>query len=749
MTTIEDVTITGGGAQNAFGNTVSRDLIMKQLTFVRGRPSMVLSEDEIVDRLAGYVAALNHDDIAEALRRYHVVALAGPAGAGVTTTAIAALRHLRPGLPIRLFSTGEDDVEEIAATEPHGYLVRAGDEVESRLRSCLEAVLASAGFLLVVGTVAELRRFAGFLQAIPVQPPPADLVYRRRLVRRGLGGTGWPDWPQAAELLKGALPGDARRLADLVADVTAQGGDEREVARAYQGWKEQLRDWFTEHPSHRDQTLMVSAATITPADETSVYGAALSLARQLKVDVAGGGLAWCPSAGLSELLGAEREDGRLVFRRQGYAPSVLKHVWNDYPLARLDLLAWLSSLPADDVVALDVQLQVRIASVFADLAAEYGAVEKIVQTAAQWAGGAQHAADLSYVALARTCLHPRVGGRIRRKLYEWSRERHASQTLKLTVVRVCQVLGETHPSIALTRLKHLATYGDDQIQNEVFEVVCALSEAHPRLVFEAVREWCRNAALPGRDAARRTRIGLRLLLFLLGIGRPDAAHRNGPAASAGPGSPALRGVVDLIGEMAMRGDALMRPELLTAARALAAEHPIVLLEASLVWAGHVAEDPYQEAQPLAIMGTELFLSLAAERDVDGLPMILTGTAAVHPVACLSAWHVAFAEETAHRSGYAPEGGFEGFEFVLRLWLDAAATRPRGLRQGIVAVLVQAAGHDPTSRQALLEIVQVWAAGSPERRPVKEDIYVQLLQPEWKRLLLLLWVRLHRALMGRN
>ncbi|WP_030170001.1 hypothetical protein [Spirillospora albida] len=737
MTTIEDVTITGDGAQSAFGNTVSRDLILTQLTFVRGRPSMVLSEAEVVERVAAYVPVLNHDEIVETLRRSHVVALAGPAGAGAATAAIAALRQLRPGLPIRLFSTGEDDVEEIGATEPRGYLVRAGDEEESRLRSCLEAVRASGGFLLTVGTAAELRRFADFLRPVPVQPPPADEVYRRRLLRRGLGETCWPDWPQARELLKDALPGDARRLADLVADLHLEGGDERDVSRAYRGWAEQLRGWFGVHSAHRDQTLMVAAATITPADETSVYGAALSLARQLKVEVAGGGLAWCPSTGLSELLDAEREDGRIVFRRPGFAQAVLRHVWNDYPLARLDLLAWLSSLPADDAIALEAPLRIRIASVFADLAAEHGAVEKVVQTAGRWAGGAQRA-DLAYVALARTCLHPLIGGRIRRRLYEWSKERRAPQTLKLTVVRVCQVLGETHMSIALTRLKHLATHGDEQVQDEVFEVVRALSETRSRVVFEAVIAWCHSATtLSGGDAARRIRVGLRVLLFLLGIGESSAR----PAAE-----PAVHRVVALIGRLATRDDAQVRAELLAAARGLAAAHPMVVLEASLAWAGNSEAYRPDQAVALATTATELFLALAAERDVEGLPVILTGTASVTPTDCLAPWSVALSAEAAAEAGYARDAAFRNFEDITRLWLDAACRRP-GLRQGIVSLFVQAADHDPARRRLVMEIVQRWSGQDSERRRVKEDVDVWLLQPEWKRLLLRLWVRLRRAATG--
>ncbi|XRQ11326.1 hypothetical protein ACN3XK_10700 [Actinomadura welshii] len=719
MNAIDDVTISGDGTQTAFGNTVSRDLVLNQLKFVRGRPSMVLSEGEIDDRVAGYVRALNHDRIVAALGRRHAVAVAGPPGAGAATTAVAALRELRPDLPVRLFSTGEDDVEEIRGTA-RGYLVRAADEEGTRLRSCLEAVCASGGFLLVVGTEADQRRFAEFLPAIRVQPPPADAVYRRRLERRGFGGTRWPDWPRAKELLEDASPGDGRRLADLAVAID----DEEDVARAYSGWGDELRDWFAGHPGLRDRTLLVAAATIAPADETSVYGAALSLAHRLKIGAEGGGLAWCPSTGVAELLGADRAEEGIVFRRHGFASSVLKHVWDEYPLARVDLLSWLATLPTDDVVTLQPQLRDQLVEVFADFAAEYGWAEKITQMAAAWAGDENRAADLSYIALARTCLHPLVGGRVRRRLYEWSRLRQAPQTLKLTVVRVCQVIGQAHVTIALTRLKHLGTHGNEQVQDEVLDVACALAEAHPRAVAHAAMEWCRTSArlASEQDGARRARLGLRLLLALP------------------PAGVLLRDVVAAMEDLALRGGEKIRPVVVEAARDLATRHRGVVLGMALTWAGNADGRPYEEAVPRMTLGTGLFLALARERDVEGSAVTLTGPGAVEPEACMPAWRAAVAAEAD------PAGGYDDFAEAAWLWLDTAAARP-DLRPKIVALFVAAAGGDAVRRARVVDLARAWRAARRGGRDIEEGVLMRLLQPEWKRLLLMLWVRLRRTAVG--
>ena len=719
MTTLEDVEIHGDDSQNAFGNTVGRDLILKQLKFVRGRPSMVYSEDEIAERVAGYVPARNHDAIVDALGRQHAVALCGPEGAGVETTAVSALRELHPALKIRLFSSADDDVEEIFGA-PCGYLVRAREEEESRLRSCVEAVRTSGGFLLVVGTRAEQSEFGGFLPMIPVEPPPADAVYRRRLHRRGLGGSAWTAWPKATELLKEASPADASRLADLVAEI----GDEGEVERAYLGWKDQLRGWFAEHSELRDRTLLVAAATIAPADETSVYGAALSLARQLKVSTDGGGLGWRPRDGLSELLVADRVDDTIKFRRHGYADAVLRHVWEDYPLARMDLLAWLSTLPTDDVVVLAPGLREKLVEVFADLAAEYGDAARIVQMAEVWAGDRYMSADLSYTALARTCLDQNVGGRVRRTLYDWSTQRRLPQTLKLTVVRVCQVIGETRVTVALTRLKHLATRGNEQIRDEVVAVARELAQAHPREVLHAAREWCLSSVYltTSHDGPRRASAGLRLLLHLL------------------PGDPDR--VLDVIDSLARHRDERIRLVALEAVRELAARHRGEVIRTALAWVANIDGLSYGEEKPRAHMATALFLHLAAEPDATGLATTLTGPDAVEPASCVPAWRTAISAE----AGQAP--GHDGFAEAVSLWLRTAAARP-DLRPRIIAMFTAAAGTDPARRLLVADRVRAWAGVRRDRREVKEDVLVRLLHPEWKRLLLLLWVRLWRSLAPRD
>ncbi|QKW38920.1 hypothetical protein HUT06_36895 [Actinomadura sp. NAK00032] len=717
MTAVEDVTISGDEAQIAFGNTVSRDLVMHYHQG-RGRSPMGLSESEIGQRVAGYVPAVNHDAIVAELRSARQVALAGDEGAGVTTTAIAAAREVRPDLPIRPFSSAEDDAEEDWSADC-AYLVRAADEDDaSRLEQRLEVVRdKTRGIVLVLGTAAELRRLE-FLTPVPVQPPPAEAVYRRRLDVCGLGGTQWPHWERAAELLKGGSPADGRRLADLV----RESGDAREVERAYGRWEEQLRGWFAEYPDLKDRTLLLAAAAVTPAGETSVYGAALSLARHLHINVEGGGLAWCPSTGLNDLLGADREDDRILFRRHGYASSVLSHACHDYPLVRTDLLAWLSELPTDGAVGLDEPLQRKVATVFAHLAAENGMPGWIRRTAYGWARDGQQ--DLAYLALVETCLHPVAGGRVRRFLYEWSQDRGTPQTLKLTIVRVCQVLGGTYPSIALTRLKHLATFGNAQVGDEVVDAAIKLEARHGDEVAKAALAWCGAASGFGseRDAARLADVALRILLA-----EPD---RVDPSKA--------RAVLDAIGRLAVCGESV-RTVAMDAALRLADVHPAEVLRRALFWADPDAELSGAGGR-LPWFGASLFLQLAGKRDADGLAVVLTGPGAVEPAACAAAWWLLLAMETGAATG------LDGVLEAIELWLDTAEARP-DLRPRIVALFTSVAVGDPASRMLMVDLARAWAGILRSRRSIREDVLMALLMPEWKRLLLVLWVTLRRRVLG--
>jgi DNA polymerase III delta prime subunit len=531
---VGDVDIAGDASQNAVGNRVSGDLVQNMTKFVRGIPTWYLGSEEIVDRVACYLPALNHDLIEKALEMNHAVLLIGPPGCGRETTAIAAISHLRPDIPIRRFCLDREDAEEIDAKGACGYLVRAADGGLGRLGQCVDAVRASCGYLVVIGDEADQKRTTPSLPCMPVEPPNPVQVYRHRLTRRGLHQ--WSSWDRAPALLEDALPSNARRLTDLIEQAHQRGGDiakqREDVAQEYRGWTDDLRGWFDDHREPHERALLAAAATLSPAaEETDVYSAASSLARRLEITMNGAGLVWCPLTSLREMLMADPEEDRIVFRRHGFARSALRHTLADYPLARSDLITWLAALPTDESVT--HRLPESLAETFADLAAEHGMAGHITEASGRW--GKDGHADLAFIALSLTCLHPLVGGKVRQALYEWSRTASTPQTLKLTIARVCQPLGQTYPSIALTRLKHLATYGDAYVVHEVISAALGLVETGSSLeVLMAALSWSAETNAERLSAkARQCRIRAGAMLFLELAGRispsglPEVLHGKG------------------------------------------------------------------------------------------------------------------------------------------------------------------------------------------------------------------------------
>jgi len=645
MTVVEDIAIDGDDGRNVIGGKVGDELLVQQIRIVRGRPEMVLSEDEIRGRTKTYVPVGDHEAIRKTLELYRFVALAGPAGTGVETTAVAVLGQLLPAARIHRFSTEQDDVEEMVHLGMgDGYIVRARDAEPSQLRSFLCAVRASRGLAVIIGTAAEQRRFAGFPPPIAVEPPPAEAVYRSHLLHRRVHPR-WLDWPRGGGLLKDASPGDASRLAGLVDEIGPKNG-EQEVEQAYRSRAEHLHAWFE----------------------------------------------------------ACKEGGRLVFSRHGFADSVPDHVCAEHLPAQADLLAWLEELPASPVLEGESEYTHRVVRLFARLASRYDVPERITGKAREWAEGQDHEADFAYIVLSDTCLDPVVGGRVRNSLYEWSRQSRTPQTLKLTIARVCQIIGQAYLPVALTRLMHLATHGDAQVRQEVVEVAGELAEHDASTVFTTALRWVRSTRdLPPGDGASRLDAAIRVLLDLL------------PAfGQAGPHQ-----VLEAVGLVAAEGHPRLRPHLLEHALTLAGEHPLPVLAFALDQSG-APDSPL----PRQIFGTELFLSLIASARSEDLPALLTD--GIDPLDTVTAWAIALETPV----------NFPDFAEALSRWLDLAETR-----SDLIDPLYAAAWPSRKTRRLLADLVTRRTDDRPGRRRVGEALLVRIRLPEWRRRLLVTRIRL--------
>jgi len=578
MIVCEEISVRSGDPGLADGLLVSRELVDRQIEAVRGRPEMVLSEEAVRDRTAVYVSVGNHDEIERTLRLYRFAVLAGPAGAGVETTAIAVLGRLLPAARIRRFSIERDDAEEAAPLEEGGgYIVRARESEPSRLPAFLSAVRASRGYAVVVGTAAEQRRLVGLPAPITVEPPPAEEVYRSHLRHRSVAHH-WLDWERGRGLLKDASPGDAFRLAGLVEEISAKGGGEHEVERAYRA----------------------------------------GLPRGRSVDP-----------------------------------------------------------------------------------------EEVVRQAREWTEGPRQDVDLAYTVLSEACLDPLAGGRVREALHEWSRQSRTPRALKLATARVCQVVGQAYPAVALARLKHLATHGDAQVRREVAEAAVGLAEQDASAVFTAALRWVRSIReLPPRSA----------------VARLDAAMRILPGLLPAFGEAGMRQVLEAVDAVVVQGDPRLRPRLLKHLQDLAEGRVLPVLVFSLEQSGDHDSPPERQA-----FGTGLFLSLVASARPEELPALLAK--GIDPLDAVTAWALAM-ESPAD---------FPDFPEALTRWLDLAEADP-----DLIDPLYAAAWHRAETRRLLTDLVTGWADGRPERRRVGDAILVHILLPEWRRRLLAVRLRLRRA-----
>lgn len=522
---VSGVDIDGDFTQSLIGSRVDGDVIQKQYRFMRGQPSWYLGPEEVARLLACYVPARNHEDIVRLLRQSHAVVLTGHQGCGRSTTAIAAMNKLLPGIPIRRFVLDQEEVDEIGSEGACGYLVRAADGSLDRLGGCVDAVRASGGFLAVIADDKPADLGTVVAPSVPVEPPPPVSVYRRWVTTHHRL-PGWASWERAGVLLRDVLPADARRLADLCAEAEEKGRslEERqaEAEQAYLGWNKELGDWFKKYEQPQDRTLLIAAATLPSAvSKDYIYAAAALLAQALRVDVNGAGLAWWPVTGLPAMLRASPDDSEISFHRVGFPGAVLRHALADYPLAHDEVLSWLGQLPAG--VAAEYKRGREAAETFADLAAERGAADHVIRMAKQWEE--ENPAELAFIVLSRTSLHPLIGGRVRQALREWSRNAKTAQPLKLVIAQVCELIGEEYPSVALTRLKHLATKGNFEVLREVISTAMTLAgNGHREVVTAAALQWCDADAsrerLSARERQRRRRAGATLFLGLAGTGEP-------------------------------------------------------------------------------------------------------------------------------------------------------------------------------------------------------------------------------------
>ncbi|SFD58618.1 hypothetical protein [Streptomyces aidingensis] len=506
-------------------------------------PAAVLPEDEPVARA---VRALTGSPDGNG-----IVVLAGDPGTGRRTTALRVLR--KAGVPgKRICDLLPDWDTPRAAQIPHGpgdgYVLDLSDYsslpkdfyrglAEYRTGTLRSVVRGPAAVREEPGPEPEEARTLLVIlvthgtwnpaeaPAVPrIEParPPAPEVARAHLRLLSEERREWLEHEKLAGLLdENTAPRDAARLARIIAG--CPGDDPGRAAEQYRNWRSTVTTWFRDNAGQaglRYRALMVAAALLDGAPAPVVLAAAESLYRMDAQAPPGALLAGQDLQTRLDVIEAQRDGDRILLgkARPGIALGVLDHVWRELPEVRELLLDWMAKISESGGIA--VRHLDLIADRLTHLAAGL-AGETVLDLALTWIGkgGEQHR-RLAAGVLGRLATHPRTGAEVRRRLYDWARNKGTPEELCRAVAEVCAgELGRTYPQVALTRLRLLAGRPDGRAAGAVADAVRALAGSSPARregMLEVAVRWAED-----EDPAVRLS-GARVFLALVELPGGDA-----------------------------------------------------------------------------------------------------------------------------------------------------------------------------------------------------------------------------------
>lgn len=486
-----------------------------------------LSDDYVRDRLDGFVEPGYHDAVgvpldshaALRLMRHHGgVVLVGAPGTGRYTAALrllhatgAQLREIRP-----TFDPGRAEqltIAELPVAAGFAYLLELPEQAHHiqygfarDLGGYCDSLARRGSSIAVVATDTTWAQLGALRDGpvLRVGTPPAGQVLDRRLRRLcpGLDLRWLVDEPQISELLTGAPPAEAVRLAQLAADVLTSSGAltgtgalagtgagitadsplGKEVVSAllsaYHNWEAELTTWFHRHAESRQRAFLVATAALEGSNAGQVLGAAEALDLRLTGGQEPAGLRHAGARALVADVGAVFEDGTNVrFRRARYAQAVIDFVITDRAdTFQRELWHWVCELPLRGGGAggrVDRRLAARSAELVLSTALRRRTPEILSQVTAAWSHRSDLRAALVHV-LGIAALSPEIGAAVRQRLYRWAQLRGRRKVL-VTVAEVCGgQLADFYVDQALTRLGHLARHGLVEVDEAVLAALRSL-----------------------------------------------------------------------------------------------------------------------------------------------------------------------------------------------------------------------------------------------------------------------------------
>jgi len=290
------------------------------------------------------------------------------------------------------------------------------------------------------------------------------------------------------ERLRQALPAEAARYARLVKEVYATEVTHvwdivDAVRSASEDWSGQLRAELDEQDQGPDpwrRSLLLASAALEGAGAAVVVNAAELFLKVSKApcELPHPLLALGAVTQLQKIKETSLDPKTTTFTRLQYGRSVLSHVWSEYPALRQYILAWLSRVPTE-VHGLKQEHAEALADRVVELAARHDAWI-VTQLAWTWAyakangGKARLQRSMAVRLLGTAAIDQRIGRTIRERLYQWAKS--TSPELQLVVAQVCgSDFGLAYPSVAFTRLRHLANSSDEQVRRAVTAAVMRMT----------------------------------------------------------------------------------------------------------------------------------------------------------------------------------------------------------------------------------------------------------------------------------
>ncbi|WP_318218765.1 hypothetical protein [Streptomyces sp. SCL15-6] len=457
--------------------------------------------------------------------RNQILVICAEAGAGRRTAALRVLRNAkvpRDKILWLLLDWDQPRTEQIPYTENHGFVLdltgyrTLTEDFYTGLADYQKDAEANSAFLVILADPGAWN--PGTLTAAPSVPlvrPPAPQVAKAHLAYLSAGREDWLNSPPLDTLLAPAAPAaDAAHLARLIA--RAKGNDRAAVKEEFTDWHDHLENWFDKHSQEgdlRERALLLAAALLEGVPADVVLAAADRLFTEVGGQLPpGGALAGRDLGKRLESIHARQVAGEgisLEAEQHGLPAAVLKYVWQQRPQLRPVLLEWASQISAPNGIA--VRHLRRIADCLVQLSLLPGGAT-VRSVASTWIETDRIAhRQLAIEILETMALHPVTGVATRKQLYDWAHQKTTSKELIRAVGEICAgQLGRKYPRVALTRLRLLATRGDDDSLQAVTDAVRTLAAAPEQhtLVLSEIIGWAESADTKLRMAGTSTFLAL-------------------------------------------------------------------------------------------------------------------------------------------------------------------------------------------------------------------------------------------------